>query len=83
MKELAMREATFPERRQAQRIAKSLKSRYGTARSAELLGISKHYFSGVVTMYKRPTSSEGQINYYTPHKIIFHVLEKARGVVLG
>lgn len=80
-----MKEATFPERRKAQRIAKSLKDRYGTARAAELLGISPIYFRGIVTMSKRngSMSHNGQLAYSVPHKTIFHVLNKAKQVVLG
>ncbi|NCB95305.1 MAG: hypothetical protein EOM35_02375 [Negativicutes bacterium] len=80
-----MKEATFPERRQAQRIAKSLRDRYGTKRTSELLGISKGYVRSVISMSRRSkvTSRGGQIAYYVPHKVIFHIIETAKQVVLG
>ena len=80
-----MKEATFPERRQEQRIAESLRARYGTKRAAELLGIPQVYVNYAASMSRRSKgmSRSGQIAYLAPHDVIFHIIETAKQVVLG
>lgn len=75
------KKATFPDRRKAQRICRSLQDRYGAKRALWLIGgISRQQFSFVVNLTRRSDCVE---SYQASNKTILHVLEQAKKVVLG
>lgn len=76
------KKATFPDRRKAQRICRSLQDRYGQKRAWELIGgISQQQFSFVVNMTRRIDRNTPL--YQASHESIFRVLDQAKKVVLG